>query len=155
MSWLQREFEKADIGLLSVVTWLATLFLSTMVIGLNEFMKIPITDIQIFSLSVFLFLALIYFTTRHIGNYNIKCNSLAIMLIIFVIVHAIGFPAYLSDDNSSFILLLFLSVLVYPSYFVYAILYYNSQKKIPVSLLFSCLLAACEMSYYLIKSHVA
>jgi hypothetical protein len=152
MSWLQREFEKSDIGLLSVVTWLATLFLSTLVIGLNYLAKLPVTDLQIFTSSIILFLLLIYFSTRHISNYQIKCQTLAIMLIILVIVHVIGFPAYFSDDPARFILLLFLSVLVYPSYFVYAIFYYNSQKKLPLSLAISCLLVAGEIGYYVSKA---
>ncbi len=154
MPWLQREFEKADIGLLSVVTWLATLFLSTAVIGLNYIAKFPVTDIQVFSISALSFLILIFFATRHINKYAIKCNALAIMIITLIIVHAIGLPAYFYNDKSSYILLLFLSVLVYPSYFIYAIFYYNSQNKLPMSLMITCVIVACEMAFYLSKADV-
>jgi hypothetical protein len=150
-SWFQREFEKTDIGVLSAISWIVILLYSGLAVGFKAMYGFDLSDGAVFLLGIGSALVALYFATLPIRAYGIKCNSTGIMLISLVIVHGIGAPAYFSSDPLARLGLLGAQILVYPAYFVYAILYYNANGRLSIQVISACVLTLAEMSIYLLR----
>jgi hypothetical protein len=151
MSWFQREFEKTDVGILSVITWIVILLGAGFFVGFTYLIDWKIAGETAFAIGVLSALALLLIATRPIRAYHVRCSSAGIMLISLVIVHGIGSIAYFTPGPGADLALLGTQALVYPAYLVYAILYFNAKGRLSSPVVTACLVTVGEMLYYFSK----
>jgi len=146
-NWLQRQIIDTDIGLLSVVTWLACLFFGCLTASIGYLIVNRPNELAWASIGLIVGLLFVYIVGRQGRNLQVKPSKAAIHIISFVIVEFIAVSMLFSFDPKIYPISLFLHVLVSPAFIVYAILYFQIVGRAPVSIWAPGIIVIVQIGY--------